>query len=236
MKAHSIIIGVAAVLIVCLSGVVISQDSQLGSAANALSAEKARNAELQSKVASLEQEVAALKETADYYFQSGVDQQSAGNLQEAKTAFEAVVARFPTSSLVGSAQQRLTAVNEAIAKAEADRYAEMQRRAEEKEKQAREQGEPIDYSLFYAKAKSTGLPIGKRFRFRAKINHDLHLSVDSLSLAGMASLDKLFVYTHAAFDDEAQYERFLQGPDNWPTHTIVASMGYNGRVQIHRIE
>ncbi len=102
-----------------------------------------------------------------------------------------------------------------------------------------EQGEPIEYSLFYAKAKSTGLPVGKRYRFTADITHDLMLyaqdSHGDKPLAGQA-----------AFDDEAQHERFLQGEDSHrnsdgiltagTNHTIVASMGYDGRIQIHRIE
>jgi len=85
------LIGMLAV-VVLLSGFAIWQHLQLSAAAQAESAEKARSTELQKKVESLEQEVTTLKETADYYFQQGVDQQSAGNLQEAKMAFEAVVA------------------------------------------------------------------------------------------------------------------------------------------------
>ncbi|MGD0227015.1 MAG: hypothetical protein ABSF71_32210 [Terriglobia bacterium] len=118
-EAYFIIIGVAVVLIAFFGHVALLKDSQLSSTTALLSAEKARNIELQKKVDSLEQEVTALKETADYYFQKGVDQQSAGNLYEARTAFETVVTKFPTSNLVGSAQQRLTAVNAAFAKAEA---------------------------------------------------------------------------------------------------------------------
>ena len=177
-------------------------------------------------------------ETADYYYQHGIDLQSSGNLTDAQAAFEAVVAKFPMSNLVRSAQEHLTAVNAAIEKAEVDRYAEMERQqtdrleaqrrqAEEKEKLTREQGEPIEYSVFYAKALSTGLPAGKRYRFRAEVDH--HLILD-LPGGGHG------LHSSAAFDDEAQYEQFLQGPDR-QTRTIVVSMGDNGRgVQIHRIE
>ncbi|MGD0008473.1 MAG: WG repeat-containing protein [Terriglobia bacterium] len=73
-------------------------------------------------------------ETPDYYYQRGVDLQSSGDMGDAKTWFEAVVAKFPTSNLVGSAQERLVAV----AKAEADRAAEMQRQQEERERLADE--------------------------------------------------------------------------------------------------
>jgi cell division protein FtsB len=231
MKTYFVIIGVAVVLIVLLGGVAVRQNSQLSSTTDLLSAEKAHNTILQNKITSLEQEVATLKETADYYFQNGVNLQAAGNLQEAKTAFEAVVGKFPTSNLVGSAKERLTAVNEAIAKAEADRLAEAQRQQAEQEKLTREEGEPIDYSLFYAKAKSTGLPIGKRFRFEAEIRHDLHLAE---AYGGSPSIVKELWGAVAEFDDESQHEHFLQGPD-YQTRT-VASMGADGNIKIHRIE
>ncbi len=134
MKTQPVVITAAVVVIVVLGGVAVRQNSKLTDAAQSLSSETARNAELQGKVSSLEQEVAKLKETADYYYQQGVDLQSSGNLADAKGAFEAVVAKFPTSNLVGSAQQRLVAVNEAITKVDADRAAEAQRQQEEQRK------------------------------------------------------------------------------------------------------
>jgi hypothetical protein len=192
-----------------------------------LSAERTHSVELQNTVSSLVQEVATLKETADYYFQNGVTLQAAGNLQEAKTAFEAVVAKFPTSNLVGSAQQRLAAVSEAIAKAEADKAAEAQRQRAELAKQVEEEGEWVDYKVFYAKALSTGLPIDKRYRFVARVSHLLILDLPNQGFG---------LHSSAAFDDEAQYERFLQGSDD-RLRTVVASMGSNGTgIQIHRIE
>jgi len=225
------LIGMLAV-VVLLSGFAIWQHLQLSAAAQAESAEKARSTELQKKVESLEQEVTTLKETADYYFQQGVDQQSAGNLQEAKTAFEAVVAKFPMSSLVGTTRQRLAAVNEAIEKAEVERYAEMQRQAEEKEKLTREQGEPIDYKLFYARSASSGLPIDKRFRFTALIHHNLVLYAPDYSEYPNLN-DQLIC--EAAFDDEAQHQQFLLGKE-LTNRTVVASMGADGNIRIHKVE
>ena len=111
MRIYYIIIGMAVVLIALLGSIAVRQDSQLDG-------EKARNAELQKKVESLEQEVTALKETADNYFQRGVDMQYAGNLQEAKRCFEAVITKFPASNLVGTAQERLIFVKLAIAHGE----------------------------------------------------------------------------------------------------------------------
>jgi hypothetical protein len=248
----------AVILVILLSGVVIWQYGQLSGEEEVASAEKTRNAELQKKVESdegqitqLQAENQKLKETADYYYQQGVDLQSSGNMTDAKAAFEAVVAKFPTSNLVGHAQQRLATVNEAIAKTEADRaaqekeaeatrLAEQRRQQEEQEKLTRERDEEIDYSVFYAKVKSKTLPTGKRFRFVAVINHDLNLSQQDVRGG------KALFYEAAAFDDQGQYEQFLQGDDfredsnglkvAGTIHTIVASMGFNGWIQIHRIE
>jgi TolA-binding protein len=98
----------AVVLIAALVGYAAYQDSQLTD-------ERARNTELQNKIDSLEKEVSTLKETADNYFQRGADAQLAGNLEEAKTAFENVISKFPSSNLAAKAQERLIYVNSAIA-------------------------------------------------------------------------------------------------------------------------
>jgi tetratricopeptide (TPR) repeat protein len=108
MRTCYIIIGTAVVVIVLLGTFTVLQDSQLTS-------EQARNAELRKKVESLEQEVAALKETPDRYFQRGVDLQYAGNYPEAKEAFQAVIDKFPESKLAAKAQERIIYLNGAIA-------------------------------------------------------------------------------------------------------------------------
>jgi hypothetical protein len=108
MRIHYVIIGIAVVAIVLLGTSAVLQDSQLTS-------ETARNAELQKKVESLQQELTALKNTDDSYFQRGVDMQYAGKFQEAKEAFEIVIAKFPASKLAGMARERLIYVNDAIA-------------------------------------------------------------------------------------------------------------------------
>jgi hypothetical protein len=109
MRIHYIIIGMAALVIALLGTFAVLQDSQLTS-------EKARNAELQKKVESLEQEVTALKNTDDSYFQRGVDMQYAGKFQEAKEAFEIVITKFPASNLADKARERLIYLNDAIAR------------------------------------------------------------------------------------------------------------------------
>jgi len=99
----------------------------------------------------------------------------------------------------------------------------------EQEKLTQERGEPIEYNVFYAKAGSTGLPIGKRYRFEANIYYGLTLDSPYTHGAGRTLQGK------AAFDDPTQYERFLQGNDS-TTHEIVASMSADGDILIHRIE
>jgi TolA-binding protein len=108
MRIYYIIVGMAVLVIALLGTFTVLQDSELSS-------EKARNAELQKKVESLEQEVRALKDTDDSYFQRGVDLQYAGKYQEAKEQFEIVVAKFPASKLAGLAQERLLYLNATIA-------------------------------------------------------------------------------------------------------------------------
>ena len=108
MRVYYIIIGMAVVVILLFGTFAVLEDSQLTS-------EKARNAELQKKVESLEREVTALKNTDDNYFQRGVDLQYAGKFKEAKEEFEIVITKFPASSLAGMARERLIYVNDAIA-------------------------------------------------------------------------------------------------------------------------
>ena len=116
MKISYILTGMAVVLIALLGGIAFVLDSQL-------TGERARNAELQTKVESLEKDANALKQTPDYYFQRGVDMQYAGHLEEAKEAFETVVSQFPKSKLAANARQRLIFVNSSMAQNDATRSA-----------------------------------------------------------------------------------------------------------------
>ena len=101
------------------------------------------------------------------------------------------------------------------------------------EKLTPEQGEPIEYRYFYAKEKSMGLPIGKRYRFRAQIG-STYLGLAEASDT-IPSLEHKLSGNDAAFDDESQHEKFLLGP-TYQNRTVVASMGADGNIKIHRIE
>lgn len=91
-------------------------------------------------------------------------------------------------------------------------------------------GEPIDYINFYAKAQSTGLPEGKVFCFRARIGHDLVLGLPNTQ----PWMDDL-LHGYDAFDDEAEHEQLLSGPDR-AIHTIYAQMGDDGHIMIRSVK
>ncbi|MBA7513275.1 Outer membrane protein assembly factor BamD [subsurface metagenome] len=108
---------------------------------------RAENQALKSEVASLKQEIAKLKETPDYHYQQGVDFLSSQKYEEAKSEFETVIDKYPTSPLVTSAKQQLIVVKKGLAKIEAQRIAEEKlveadRRAEERRRQEEEKYRP----------------------------------------------------------------------------------------------
>jgi tetratricopeptide (TPR) repeat protein len=104
---------------------------------------KDENEALKSKIASLEQEISKLKETAEFHYQQGVDLQKESKYEEAKAAFEAVIEKYPASSLVSSAKQRLETVNREIKRLEAEKVAEEKRRKEEEQYQPKSEDEAI---------------------------------------------------------------------------------------------
>jgi hypothetical protein len=218
MKPHRVIIAVALVLFSLVVAIAIQQYIRLTD-------ERALNAKLERKIESLESDITKLRQTADYFFRRGVDLESAENLQEAKTAFETVLAKFPASKLVGPSQQRLAVVNAAIVQAET----EERRRHElklERERE-RESGAAIDYVTFFVLLHK-GMQEGKRYRISATLSHNFWL-------ARPGTMTDEEIRGKPAFDDGSQYEAFLRGPD-FQTHTVVVSMGSDGNVLIHKVE
>jgi len=104
---------------------------------------KSENEALKGKIASLEQEILKLKETAEFHYQQGIDLLKDSKYEEAKAAFEAVIEKYPASSLVSSAKQRLETVNREIKKLEAEKLAEEKRRIEEQQYQPKSEEEAI---------------------------------------------------------------------------------------------
>jgi len=92
---------------------------------------RSENEKLKNKVTALKQEIAKLKETADYHYQQGIDFISSKKYEEAKTEFETVIGKYPTSPLFTSAKQQLIKVKDVLAKIDAQRRAEERRRQEE---------------------------------------------------------------------------------------------------------
>lgn len=92
---------------------------------------KAENYSLKEKNNALEQQVAKLKETADYHYQQGMDLLSKKRYQEAKDEFTAVIGKYPTSPMVALARTQLGIAVKELKKEEAGRIAEEKRRQEE---------------------------------------------------------------------------------------------------------
>jgi hypothetical protein len=134
--------------------------------------------------------------------------------------------RIPISDEIAKQQREESAQQQ---RAEADRQ-----RAEAQRQEAAERvwGIPIDYPTFFAKAKGTGLPLGKRYKFRAKVSHDFCLSdPDGYEhiLCGGSQIDE---------DNSARLEQFLKGPDR-PVLNVTAAMmegRFGSKVTVLRLE
>lgn len=186
-------------------------------------AEKTHVAQLETTIKSLQTEVAQLKETADYNYKRGVELQAAGNLTEAKAAFETVISKFPTSNLVAGAKQQIAKINATTERQERERQAE-----------ERLSGEYIGYTDFYAKALSSGLPVGKRYHFRARALGAGKGGRLCFCETGSENLGKNELCVKPEFDNPSEYENLLRGASSYPDQTVVASMSSDGDVYVHR--
>jgi hypothetical protein len=91
-------------------------------------------------------------------------------------------------------------------------------------------GTPIDFASLYAKARSGGLVVGKRYQLEARVDDAL------TSIRG--SNTSMFCYHD--FDDPGQMEQVIRtavnkSPDELSC-TVVVSMGSDGELRIHRAE
>jgi hypothetical protein len=143
------------------------------------------------------------------------------------------VKKFPTSNLVPSAKQRLAEIDSAISELKAKEAAAAQKIKEEQEaaeQRAREEeklnGTSTSYSSFYAMTR-TGIQVNKRYRFSAQVAQYLALGSDSSQIISSVVAD---------FDSTENYKEFLASGGNWQTHTVVASLGTDGKFHIHRID
>ncbi|OGF45105.1 MAG: hypothetical protein A2536_06370 [Candidatus Firestonebacteria bacterium RIFOXYD2_FULL_39_29] len=99
---------------------------------------------LKSENASLKNEIKCLKETADYHYKEGVLLLKDKSYYNAKTEFEAVIEKYPTSSLVASSRERLTEINRELVRVEAERIAGEKRRQEEEKYKPKEDRDAKD--------------------------------------------------------------------------------------------
>ena len=119
---------------VCILGVVLMMYSLIGCGQQEIERLRAENESLKKKSISLEQEISKLKETADYHYKKGVESFSAKKFEEAKSEFQTVIEKYPTSSLISSAKLKLEAVKKKLAEIEAKKKAEERRKREEARK------------------------------------------------------------------------------------------------------
>ena len=111
------------------------------------------NQQLETKVQTLEQENAKLKETADYHYQQGADRLSSQEYEEAKSEFETVIEKYPTSPFVPSAKQQLSKVKTELVRIEAQKIAEERRKQEEEKYRPRSTSEAIQEWIQFRKSR-----------------------------------------------------------------------------------
>lgn len=116
-----------------------------------------------------------------------------------------------------------------IREVEAERRAASEK-AEETAKKYR--GTPIDYPTFFAKVK-TGLPLGKRYTFRAKVNHNFSMMDPTGEIAGHF-LSTTFHPEEIDSDNRARVEQFLKGTDNQVFNVTAAMM--TDDLHVYRLE
>jgi len=105
---------------------------------------EAENKILKEKNLQLEQEIAQLKETAEYHYQQGIAFKSDQDFLSAKDEFLKVIEKYPTSQLVTVAKTQLTEVGRELAKAEAKKIAEEKKRKEAEKYRPRSASEAIE--------------------------------------------------------------------------------------------
>ncbi len=190
-----------------------------------------KNASLNSQVDTLKQQIAKLKETAQYHFQQGQKALTAGDFPNAIDEFNKVIKDYPNDPLVSQSKKSLAIAQKQQAIEAKKKAREAAIAKEKKEKEIEERGEPIDYMDFFAKAK-IGLPVGKRYRLTACLYTGGNTD-GSLMYAPDCNAHSLGVSYEDA--DENEYMQFLKGQSN-QVHTIVAAMGADGQVHILKIE
>jgi tetratricopeptide (TPR) repeat protein len=84
---------------------------------------KKENEALRVKIASLEQEIVKLKETAEFHYQKGADLLKENKYEEAKAEFDTVIEKYPDSPFVSSTKENLKKVGREIRRVEAEKLA-----------------------------------------------------------------------------------------------------------------
>ncbi len=169
------------------------------------------------------------KHEAEAHFERAQELKSRWDLIGAQREYEACLSECPEYWEQVAASRELGWIVPAIAAQGKPQPSAEEKAGAERQRQQEEivNGESIDYVDFYAKAKGTGLPVGKRYSFHAILGHG------QVVLCLQATThDHIWCGVEAAFDNQAEYEGFLRGPDD-QTGTVVALMGADGKINIH---
>lgn len=178
---------------------------------------RSENEGLKQKVATLEEEISKLKETAESHYQQGIDLLKDSKYEEAKSELEAVIDKYPDSSLVSSAKQQLEIVNREIKRVEAEKVAEEKRRIEEQQYQPKSKEEAIsEWDYFRAEPDKYK---GTVTTWNLKVSAILSIVVRTLGTVGTVD----YVYCHCF----PEGRRGIYGPAREGTVQVFGPSGYN---------
>jgi hypothetical protein len=170
--------------------------------------------------------------------------QSSDDFQKVITSLTSFQGTFPTSNLNGAAKNLFISAKEektrALVVEEASRIAKERVLAQEqanKEAQERLGGSPTTFTEFYSKVESVGLPIGKRFRFIAFVDHTLAIHERRMGEEGYQRdfPGGSFIFARAAFDNPSEHEMFLKVDKRIQQKTVVASILADRHIYIHQL-
>jgi hypothetical protein len=178
---------------------------------------RSENEELKQRVATLEKEISKLKETAEFHYQQGIDLLKDSNYEEAKVELEAVIEKYPVSSLVSSAKQQLETVNREIKRLEAEKIAEEKRRIEEQQYQPKSEEEAIaEWDYFRAEPDKYK---GTVTTWNLKVSGIHGIVVQALGMVGTVD------YVHCYCFPEGR--RGMYGPAREGTVQVFGPSGYS---------
>lgn len=186
------------------------------------------NNQLKNANEGLESKLQKLQDTAKYHYQKATELLSKNDLEQAKNELQTVITKYPSDNLVMSAKELLLNTENKIAIEIAKKKDAEQQAEKERQMEIAGSGDSIDYASFYAKA-TMGLPVGKRFRFRAYLS-----TTPSLRASYREFGQTIQNINLNNFDSPSEYEAWLKTGQDY-NGTIVAGMTSSGQIAIFRL-